>query len=189
MSKKLNMGLRQYQTGKAIESQTAILMVLSYDEDFHRYTELKENTKLSDATLSKQLRILKEMKLIERKLDTESGKYPPPVYYRLNPVYVNAFRGFNRDDFRRQDVEKKIEWQLSMKNPLEIIKEVNDSNNLTLLGILLYIKENRTTDERITRFLLELLLWYPYRIFTEVLVEKTWPIVDKFDIKQLVVEM
>jgi DNA-binding HxlR family transcriptional regulator len=191
MSKKLNKGLRQYQTEKAMESQISILKVLSYDEDLHQYGELKEKTRLSDATLSKQLKQLKEMNLIERKLDTESRKYPPPVYYRLNPVYANAFRGSGAfiDKHKKRDIEQEIKAKLSTANPLLILKDINDYSNLALLGILLYLKENRNVDEKITQYLLELLVWNPYRSYTQALVEKTLPRLDTIDIRQLVWEM
>jgi len=190
MSKKLNKGLRQYQTEKAIESQVSILKVLSYDEDLHQYSELKEKTKLSDATLSKQLKQLKEIKLIERKLDTESGKYPPPVFYRLNPIYVTAFRGaITMDKHKKRDIEHYIKTQLSFSNPVKIIKEINSHTNLALLGIMQHLKEHQNTDEKITRFLLELLVWNPYRKSTQLLIEKTLPIIDTINPKELVMEL
>jgi hypothetical protein len=69
------------------------------------------------------------------------------------------------------------------------MEEIDNHNDIALLGILLYLKENRNTDEKITRFLLELLVWNPYKIFTQTLVEKILPIIDTIDVKKLVWEM
>jgi DNA-binding MarR family transcriptional regulator len=66
ITEKLNEGLSEHQTSKQFESQLNILRVLSYDEDWHRFGELQEKTKLSTKTLSKQLDKLKEIKLIEK---------------------------------------------------------------------------------------------------------------------------
>jgi len=186
MRKKLNRGLREYQTDKSMESQLSILGVLSYDEDWHQYSELREKTGLSDATLSKQLKRLKEINLIERNLDTESGKYPYPVSYRLNPIYVNAFRAGTRDKYDQQLMKEKLREK---RNPLEIMEEINKDNNLVILGILLFLKENKDTDEKIRRLLLELLLWKPYKSLTWSIIEETEKNIDTIDIKKLVLEV
>jgi len=186
MNKKMNKGLRDYQTEKVMDSQISILRVLSYDEDFHQYSELREKTKLSDATLSKRLKQLKKMKLIEKNIDTESGRYPYPVFYRLNPVYANAFRADTRDKHTQKIMKEKL---LENRNPLEIMQEINKDNNLVLLGILLSLKENKNIDEKIKRLLLELLLWKPYKSLTWSLVEETERIIGTIDIKKLVWEV
>lgn len=77
-------GLGERQIKDAQTSQQAILKVLS-DGEWHRYQELREQTSLSTATLSKHLKKL-EKGLVEKKLDLESGEYPYPVYYRIRAI-------------------------------------------------------------------------------------------------------
>jgi DNA-binding MarR family transcriptional regulator len=198
MVEKLNKGLREHQTNKAVESQLEILRILSYDEDWHRYGELQRDTKLSTKTLSKQLHKLEEMKLIEKDENesgkysfthsvAESGKYPYPVYYRLNPVYVNAFRGYSQEKptDKLEELKKRL---LEERNPLTVMKEINQSNNITLLGILLFLKQNRSVDDKVKRLLLEYLVWSRYKSLTWRLIEETEKIIDSIDIKKLVLE-
>lgn len=186
MSKKLNKGLHAYQTEKATESQLSILSFLSDDEDWHQYSEIKGKTNLSHATLSKQLRQLKEMKLIVKNIDTKSGKYPYPVFYRLNPVFADAFRANLRNGKTRKLMKEKIR---ETKNPLEVLNEINKDNNLAMLGILVSFTENKIFDERIRRILLELLLWKPYRYLTWDLIEETEKILKPTEIRNLVWEL
>ena len=186
MKKRVNSGLREYQTEKSIESQLFILKFLSDDEDWHRYGEIKKETKLSDPTLIKQLDSLREIKLIEKNIDTKSGKYPYPVYYRLKPDYVNAFRGNIR--FRRtwENMREELEKE---KDLMEILIEINKQNNLLLLGILLTIKDNISMNERIKRLLLEMLLWKPYKSLILSLIEKAEPMFSKEELKEFVVKV
>jgi len=96
-------GIGEYQVRKARESREAILTILN-DNKPHRYTEIVEKTKLSTATVSKVLKKLDEEKKIEKNIDTESGEYPYPVYYRLCPegaraLIVSKQIGFMDDSF------------------------------------------------------------------------------------------
>jgi DNA-binding HxlR family transcriptional regulator len=180
---KLNRGLREYQTEKSMESQLSILSVLSYDEDWHQYSEIREKTRLSDTTLTKQLKRLKKIKLIERNLDTESGKYPYPVSYRLNPDYVNAFRG----SYRKEEVWETMQKNLrERRNLLAVMEEISKHNSTAILGILISIKENRHIDDKIQRLLLELLLWKPYKSLIWSLIEEARRIFGIQELKEFV---
>ena len=199
MKYRLNEGLREHQTSKAVESQLKILRTLSYDELWHRYGELEGETKLSTKTLSKQLEKLGEIKLVEKDENksgkyshthpvSESRKYPHPVYYRLNPVYVNAFRGYSQEQ-PKETINELKEELLKNRNPLEIMKGIAKDNQIVLLGILLFIKENRNADDRVKRLLLEYLVWNRYKVLTWKLIEETEKIIDSIDIKKLVGEV
>jgi len=48
-----------------------------------RWTELMNKTGFSSRTLSRRLKNLENKKRVKRLLDTETRKYPPPVYYQL----------------------------------------------------------------------------------------------------------
>jgi DNA-binding HxlR family transcriptional regulator len=76
-------GVGEYQTRKENISKKEILKVLE-DGKWHRFSEILKATGLSTATLSKHLKML-EGKLIQKKIDIESGEKPIPIYYRLNP--------------------------------------------------------------------------------------------------------
>jgi DNA-binding HxlR family transcriptional regulator len=76
-------GVGEYQFQKAKFSEKIILKVLE-DGKWHRFSEILKATGLSTATLSKHLKML-EGKLIQKKIDIESGEKPIPIYYRLNP--------------------------------------------------------------------------------------------------------
>jgi DNA-binding HxlR family transcriptional regulator len=69
--------------------QSAALVILKslIDNQWHQYRELLEKTKLSSATLSRHLKSLEHSGIVEKNLDTQSGAYPYPVSYRLNPQY------------------------------------------------------------------------------------------------------
>jgi hypothetical protein len=198
LTHKLNKGLREHQTSKAVESQMKILRVLSYDENWHRNGEIQGKTGLSTKTLSKQLDRLEEIKLIEKD-ENKSGnyeythpidegrKYPYPVYYRLNPFFANAFRGHSQES--PKETAKSIELELSKNgNPLEIMREISQENNIVMLGLLIFIKEHRNVDDRIKRLLLEYLVWNRYKALTWKLIEETEKIIDSIDIKKLVMD-
>jgi len=71
------------QTAKARESRKQVLSFFK-DDKWHRYSEIyAHGCKISAATLSKELKALTKMKLLEKKIDIESGEYPYPVSYRI----------------------------------------------------------------------------------------------------------
>jgi DNA-binding HxlR family transcriptional regulator len=80
------LGDTQIRSEKAAKQK--IITLLS-DGQPHRFNEIQEKTKLSTATLSKHLKELKG--IIERKVDSENQKYPPPVAYRIrNPELASS---------------------------------------------------------------------------------------------------
>ncbi|MEM3378682.1 MAG: winged helix-turn-helix transcriptional regulator [Candidatus Bathyarchaeia archaeon] len=84
------MGKGEYQIKLARSARQKILALLR-DGEWHRYSELKQKTALSTATLSKHLKEL-ERGIIERQIDITSKEYPPPVSYRLKLDVLNLNR-------------------------------------------------------------------------------------------------
>jgi DNA-binding HxlR family transcriptional regulator len=70
--------------GKIFDAIQLIFKALS-DGQWHRNMEIHEKTKISSRTLTKHLDRMAKTKIMEKKIDKESGKYPYPVLYRLNP--------------------------------------------------------------------------------------------------------
>ena len=76
----MNRGMGEHQKIIMCETRMELLSLLQ-DGKWHQYSEIKRNTKLSSATISKHLKMLKD--LLDKKVDVESGAYPYPVYYRI----------------------------------------------------------------------------------------------------------
>ena len=185
MDRKLK-GLREYQTEREMKSQLSILKILSWDEAWHRYSELREETKLNDSTLAKQLTRLREINLIEKQKDKKSGEYPHPVNYRLNPVYANAFRGNSRSKRTWKNMKEDL-WK--RRNLVEILNDINKQNDVALFGILINIIENETINDTIKRLLLELLIWKPYKSLIWHLVKEAECIFNIEELRESVQEV
>lgn len=80
----------------AEESRGIIIHLLLDDGEPHRYDEIVEKTKLSTATVSKHLKELVSSKIVEKKVDLESGKYPYPVTYQIAKD-LKAFYDLDRE--------------------------------------------------------------------------------------------
>jgi len=125
---KRGLGSRQISEAKTAENK--ILKAL-HDGEWYRYTDLKKETGLSSATLSKHLKVL-EKGILERKLDLKSKEYPHPVYYRLNTSVVDSqtLRRFQRliQDLQLAPVEQG--------HIRVFIHERNKDTSLSLLSFL-----------------------------------------------------
>lgn len=125
-------GLGEQQIKDQEKAIQKILKALDNGERI-RYSKLQEKTGLSTATLTKHLKKLKNG-IVERKVDSESSEYPPPVYYRL-----------------REDVFQKLQSSSSMLDynaPQYNIHFLNNITGLTLLSFLkLYSQNPKQNDE------------------------------------------
>ncbi|MEM2150952.1 MAG: ArsR family transcriptional regulator [Candidatus Bathyarchaeia archaeon] len=90
---KKGVGLYQLRMG---ETSERIILQLLVDGEWHRYQELLQKTGLSTATLSKHLKRLEGCRLIERRMNGRT--YPPPVFYRLNPIIAHYARGLKDEE-------------------------------------------------------------------------------------------
>lgn len=121
------------QIRKAATSEKKILEAL-VDGGWHRYREIKQQTELSSATISKHLKRL-EKGIIERKLDLESGEYPYPVYYRI------------KTDVLRNEFQKHL-WKLVkegadfwIKDQKQLAYYMQYSNTMLTLQIIGSLKD------------------------------------------------
>lgn len=166
-------------------NQQLILMALS-DGKWHRNMELKAETKLTPRTLSKHLNELeKELHWIERKEDTESGKYPHPVLYRAKHS-IASYATYIKSVFDNAD---EIETHLKeTKDPLQIFDELHKTNQYYFAGILEAIQKNKCMTKKHLDGITSLFLYSPYKIYTENLITAFTKAVQfgtQFDINQL----
>ena len=78
-------GLGTWQFNRSKEASQAIVQLLM-DGEWHRYQELREQSGMSSATLSKHLKEL-EKGIVEKDIRLNTGEYPYPVFYRIKKEY------------------------------------------------------------------------------------------------------
>lgn len=137
-------GIGEHQLEKEKTAKSLILNLLS-DGRWHRYTEIQQTTNLSTATLSKHLKNLEKEKVIEKKIDLESGDYPYPVYYRL-PLSLDKIikaysMGASIETLRKTIIEYLKEKGESEKIKdaelfLNILEVLGREDSLTLLDMI-----------------------------------------------------
>ncbi|MEM3640702.1 MAG: ArsR family transcriptional regulator [Candidatus Bathyarchaeia archaeon] len=146
------MGMGVKQQRDASKNRKLILSIL-LDGQWHRHREIWEKTKLSPTTLSKHLKEL-EKGIIERKIDTESGEYPPPVYYRLKPRTAHNFMMWDAlykylfETHTKNDRLLEAEWLLSSMNNMFML------HTLLLLKQFFESRDNLAFEQELT-FILE----------------------------------
>ena len=167
---------------KAQKSIMSILRIIS-DGKPHQYSELKEKTKLNSPTLSKHLKRLTEKKILKKKIDTESGKYPYPVYYSANPAVAPIINIMLLTEHEMHEIERIISDP--RKTPLDVLDQINRKNNALILSTLKHYKENKELPEDFVNFVLEIVVWRPYKLLTSHLIEASKTILDSIDIEEL----
>lgn len=166
-------------------NQQLILMAL-LDGQWHRNMELKKETKLSPRTLSKHLdEMEKELHWIERKEDTESGKYPHPVLYRASHSTV-SYATYMKSVFDNAD---EIETRLKeTKDPLQILDDSHKINQYYFTLFLEEIQKKPHMAQKQLDYMTSLFLHSPYEIYTKNLITAIAKAVEfgtRFDINQL----
>jgi len=105
-------GMGKYQREKSNQAFLSIIKAISKKEK--RHMDIKKETGLNDPTLSKYLKPLLKLKLVKKRVDIESGKYPYPAYYKAEPellTWVDA-------QVSTEELSKQIEpVLLETKNP------------------------------------------------------------------------
>lgn len=135
--------IRQWHEEKKQEAETKIRVVLS-DQKLHQYGDLLKETKISKATLSKHLKEMEKKGSVCREMDTKNGKYPHPVYYRINIKTKDILE--NKLNHLYSTFQKEIEEMLSVEkieDPEAVIRAVSEANTQMLLLILNEIKERK----------------------------------------------
>jgi DNA-binding HxlR family transcriptional regulator len=176
-------GLGKYQIEQEEKALKSILDVLS-DEKEHRNKDIKKKTGLNDVTLTKHLKKLKEMKLIERNIDRKSDTYPIPVYYKINPMMKAVLEVISTTEQEKHEIEKIL--LNPKKTPLDVLDQISIKNNeLVLLTLKLY-KENKDVSPKLLNLMLELYVWQPYARLTSFLIEESKKIINKIDVESLI---
>ena len=123
-------GLGDKQISDFKTATQKILKVLSNGE-WYTYSELRDKTGISTATLTKHLEKLAKG-IVERHVDIESGKYPPPVCYRIRPIFSSAAQSWR--NFLTEEITKDAEYTVKeMKRPEINIAYLNQHIALQVL--------------------------------------------------------
>lgn len=176
-------GMGKYQLDKAEKSQELILHVL-IDGKPHRHKEIKQTTGLNDPTLKKYFDKFLKMKLIEKKVDFQSGKYPYPAYYSIRQSILPLLEVISTLHLESEEIERIV--QDPKKTPLDILDQINVRNNTLILQALKDLKENRGLSMNFLNFLLEVYVWSPYKFLTSSLLQSTEKVIDKIDFEKLI---
>jgi DNA-binding HxlR family transcriptional regulator len=176
-------GLGKYQIDKEAKALTSVLKALD-DEKEHRYKDIKEKTGLNDVTLTKYLKELKEMKLIERNIDRKSDTYPIPVYYKINPMMKAVLEVISTTEQEKHEIKKIL--LNPKKTPLDVLDQISIKNNDRILLALKLYKENKNISPNLENLMLTLYVWQPYITLTSFLIEETKKIIEKIDIEYLI---
>ena len=166
-------------------NQQLILIALS-DGQWHRNMELKEKTKLTARTLSKHLDELEEeLHWIEKKTDTESGKYPHPVLYKANPTTIK----YTKFVMLIHEYADKIETTLKeTRDPFLMLDDFHMLNQLAFTLILIAIQTDKYMTWKQIDYATSLFLFSPYEIYTQNLITAITEAIHlgaRFDVKQL----
>jgi len=183
-NRKQNIGIGNWHKNKAYEAKWKILIALS-DGQWHRYMELKQKTELSSRTLTKHLDHMKNIQIIEKKADIESGEYPYPVFYKATPelkIYVNA-------TITRKKVLNGLEPAVNQsKDPLIVLDGIHAVSQLGFLDLLTYIQQNNIkTNEPAINFFAEIAIWGYYKQYIYKLINASRKIVNDLNITQLLI--
>ena len=117
-SKKYDTGIGYYQVKRMLKAKNSIYKALS-DGKWHRFTEIKEETKLSSRNLTENLKKSEKAEIIDRKVDKESGKYPVPVLYKAKPFLLTYIKNIAR----WQKYTEQLDFLLKeSKDPLLVLE-------------------------------------------------------------------
>jgi len=172
-------GMGKYQREKSNQAFLSIIKAISKKEK--RHMDIKKETGLNDPTLSKYLKPLLKLKLVKKRVDIESGKYPYPAYYKAEPellTWVDA-------QVSTEELSKQIEpVLLETKNPFFVLDIINTDCQSIMKITIGKLMEEKNTPEHKLRFLLDLFAWEPYRVLTWKLIEATKKHIDEIDFEQ-----
>jgi hypothetical protein len=186
MNQNTNTGMGDYHIRKMYTAQQAIFKILS-DGKWHQYTELKETTKLSSHTLVKHLNTLnKDLNLLERREDKESGKYPIPVYYKATPELLCCFILPNSE--REMLIKNNRKWLEETNDPLEPMGLIHFSSLNLFISIIDFLQTRQEVNWEQIELLEETWLYQNYKILTHDLIAECYKIREKIDLNKLLLQ-
>lgn len=177
-AKKKRKGKDKHQIETEWKSIMSILKVFS-DGKEHRYTDIKGETKLSDPTVTTLLKRFTALKLIKRRWDMDV--YPHGSYYKPEPELVL----YSKSQQETEEQYKLIESNLpETKNLSAILQWIQIVILRRMLEILRQYKMNKKLEPQLN-FLMDTLVWAPFKDLTWRLVESSKRIIDEIDIEEL----
>jgi hypothetical protein len=176
-------GMGIYQRQKSLATKRLIFKALS-DKQWHRNMELKATTKLTSRTLAKHLGQMTITGIIERKEDTESGKYPVPILYKASQPLIDYITSLNIRETFSKNVEDMID---ETKDPLFILEMIHANSQVWFLQILREMQARKDMKALEINFLEETFLFETYETMIRNLIIATDKIIDKIDFDQILV--
>lgn len=175
-------GKGKYQTDKEETAMMSILKTLSEKKE-QRYTNIKKASKSNDPTLQKYLKQFVELKMVEKRVDFESGKYPYPAYYSLTPTAKPIVEIMVLVEKEKEEIIRIISDP--NKTPLDVLDQINTKNNNLILSFLKGYKKSKVQYQGLENFFLKLYVWYPYITLTSHLIEESKKRIEKIDVDDL----
>jgi len=178
---KYKRGMGKRQATQAQESSLRIAKFLS-DKKPHQFKEIKKETKLSPPTLSKRLKELVEVRLVNKKVDTKSGRYPYPVYYTA----TEELSDFAKTAMFIDEASARIEEAISAdKQPLLLLDGLHMANTANMVMILRELKKDKSRLRPDMIFNWELWTLEPYRALSLKIIEASAKEINEIDIDQI----
>jgi hypothetical protein len=171
-------GKDSFQMKKEWKSIMDVLRVFT-DKKEHRYTEIKKASGLNDPTLAKLLSRFTKSKMVKQRWDMST--YPHASYYQATPEFVL----FSKSEIDTEEKSEAIASTLSEnKDPLEILNWIHVTILRHMLEILRQYKKDKKLEPQL-KFLMDILVWQPFRDLTWKLLESTKEIIDEIDIDKI----
>jgi DNA-binding MarR family transcriptional regulator len=155
------------------------------DGKWHRTKNLIKTTKLTAKTLHKHLKLMLKNTTITRKRDVESGRYPIPVLYRAHPELLEHLELRRMRKYFSSNIDATLKE--ANNDPLLILDSIHAWSQIMFLRMLEQIQKDKKMPMKEFYDRIELYLWINYEYFTENLLLATAKIIDKIDIKQLII--
>lgn len=159
------------------------------DGQWHRNMELQATTKLNPFTLTKHLKQMTKDNIIDRKEDTESGKYPIPVLYKA-PIELIDIVISNRSNKKFSEwIDEWVKNKMvqTILDPLVILESINNITQVGFIQLLQEMQRDKKINASQITFLEEILITNNYNHAIKELITATWQIIDEININQMLV--
>lgn len=165
---------------KEYNARWLIINALS-DGKWHRRMKLKKETGLSSSTLAKHLKDMEKFKVIEKKKDDESGKYPCPVFFKAKPALIEWIIESNTIEYNANESILELN---ATKDYEKILEKIHIWSEVQFAELLRYTKQNKNATKDEINFLAECFLWADYKKSTSKLIEASRKIINDLKITQ-----
>jgi hypothetical protein len=166
---------------KQTRATWAIMIALS-DAQWHRTTELIEETRISSRTLSKHLDTMTNGQFIEKKSDIINGKHA--VLFKAKPDFITYIKLKMLEAKEISTLEPALN---RTNDPLRILDLIHFRSQTYFLDLLTQIQQKKNITNEEINLRAEYFLWSTYKQSTSQLIEASCKIIDKIDITQLLI--